>query len=40
MFRAATEKHFILVQNLWTLSLACGRLRKRGRNAREPTPVT
>jgi hypothetical protein len=26
--RAAIEKHFALVQNLWTVTLACGSLRK------------
>ncbi len=28
MFRAATEKHFPLVQKLWTTILPCGKLRK------------
>jgi hypothetical protein len=29
MLRPATEKHFALVQKLWTMRLACGSLRKR-----------
>ena len=28
LFRAATEKHFPLVKNLWTIGLSCGGLRK------------
>jgi hypothetical protein len=28
MARAATEKHFLLVQKLWRIVLLCGKLRK------------
>jgi len=28
MLRVATEKHFLLVQKLWTIVLPCGSLRK------------
>jgi hypothetical protein len=28
LLRVATEKHFVLVQKLWTIELPCGRLRK------------
>jgi hypothetical protein len=30
MLRVATEKHFALVQKLWTMKLPCGKLRKTG----------
>ena len=32
LLRAATEKHFALVQKLWTMRLPCGRLRKNAEN--------
>jgi hypothetical protein len=34
MLRPATEKHFVLVKKLWTMRLACGRLRKSPHESR------
>jgi hypothetical protein len=37
MFEAATEKHFPLVQKLWTPKLPCGSLRKTAEESQEET---
>ncbi len=34
MLRPATEKHFVLVQKLWTMRLPCGCLRKSAEESR------
>jgi hypothetical protein len=36
MFSGATEKLSAIVQNLWTMRLACGMLRKTAGESREP----
>jgi hypothetical protein len=38
LLRAAIEKHFVLVQKLWTIGLPCGRLRKTAENSSTRNP--